>query len=280
MMADKDCDTARARFAPANVSRDTGVNRAGSATNGMRVQRDRMKGNLVADNAGSHVHWGYEGEIGPEHWSDLSPDFVLCKSGREQSPIDIPGRAAFNPPDLVFDYYPSALHIANNGHSIQANYDAGSSLRVDGESYPLVQFHFHNPSENTVDGVATEMEMHLVHVSERGEIAVVGVFLVEGEANAAYAPVFDNMPSEEGETVDVAGVHVDAAALLPGERSYWRWDGSLTTPPCTEGVKWFMLRTPVELSAAQIDAFKALYTGNARPVQPMNERDFLVGQAR
>lgn len=224
------------------------------------------------------VHWGYEGDIGPEHWGDLDALFIMCKVGRQQSPIDIPSSAPANPADLVFDYHPSALHIVNNGHTIQANYDSGSKLQVDGQTYRLVQFHFHNPSENTVDGATTPMEMHLVHQNSRGEIAVVGVFLEEGEENAAYAPVFDNMPEEAGDPVDVAGVSVNAADLLPSEQSYWRWDGSLTTPPCTEGVKWFMLRTPVKVSGQQIEAYKALYTGNARPVQPMNGRHFIVGQ--
>lgn len=226
------------------------------------------------------VDWGYERGIGPDCWGDLSPQFAPCKKGRKQSPIDIPSSAPVNPPDLVFDYAPSTLHIVNVGRTIQANYNAGSELVVDGERYTLLQFHFHNPSENTVDGAATEMEMHLVHADRRLNRAVVGVFLVEGAENAAYAPVFEHMPSERGDAVSVAGVTVDAAALLPEERSYWRWDGSLTTPPCTEGVKWFMLREPVELSAKQIAAFKALYTGNARPVQPMNRRKFIVGQAR
>ena len=152
------------------------------------------------------IHWGYEGDRGPGCWGDLSPSFVLCKSGREQSPIDIPSTTPVNPADLVFDYAPSALHIVNNGHSIQANYDPGSGLEADGERYELVQFHFHNPSENTVDGMATEMEMHLVHQNGQGEIAVVGVFLVEGAENKAYAPVFDHMPDAPGDPVDVAGV--------------------------------------------------------------------------
>jgi carbonic anhydrase len=232
----------------------------------------------VTSKTAPDVHWGYEGDIGPDRWGDLCPEFAMCKTGRAQSPIDVPSSASANPADLIFDYHPSALHIVNNGHSIQANYDADSALRVDGQSYELLQFHFHNPSETTVDGVATPMELHLVHVNGSGEIAVVGVFLAEGAHNAAYAPVFDNMPPTVGEPVTVAGVRVDAAALLPADQTYWRWDGSLTTPPCTEGVKWFMLTAPVELSPNQIAAFKALYTGNARPVQPMNGRPFIVGQ--
>jgi len=224
--------------------------------------------------------WGYAEDNGPAKWGDLAPQNVLCKTGKKQSPIDIPSTANLNPDDLVFDYVPSALQIVNTGNSIQVNYDAGSALVVDGQRYPLIQFHFHNPSENTVDGLATPMEMHLVHVTQRAEIAVVGVFLVEGNEHAAYAPVFDNMPPVAGDLVTEAGLSVDGLALLPKERNYWRWDGSLTTPPCSEGVKWFMLKSPVELSASQIESFRALYTGNARPVQPMNDRDFIVGQKK
>jgi carbonic anhydrase len=236
------------------------------------------KGNRVSKKAVFQVDWGYEDNIGPACWGDLSPDFILCKTGNEQSPIDIPSTAAANPADLLFEYAPTGLNIVNNGKTIQVNPDAGSALVVDGIRYQLLQFHFHNPSENTVDGAATEMELHLVHVNADAGLAVVGVFLTAGAHNAAYAPVLENMPSEAGNLEDVDGVTVDTAALLPDDRSYWRWDGSLTTPPCTEGVKWFMLREPVQLSAQQIAAYKALYTGNARPVQPMNHRDFIVGQ--
>ena len=222
--------------------------------------------------------WGYTEANGPAVWGDLSPHYALCKTGKRQSPIDIPSTAPHNPDDLVFDYAPSALQIFNTGNSIQANYDAGSALEVDGQRYPLIQFHFHNPSENTVDGITTPMEMHLVHITAHADVAVVGVFLVEGNENVAYAPVFDHMPRCAGDSVHVGGQTIDARTLLPAGRSYWRWDGSLTTPPCSEGIKWFMLRSPVELSTSQIEAFKSLYTGNARPVQPMNEREFIVGQ--
>ena len=226
----------------------------------------------------SLVHWGYEDYIGPAHWGDLCPAFAPCKEGRAQSPIDIPSSAPANPPDLGFDYRPSPVRIANTGHTIHVGYDAGSALYVDGLAYELLQYHFHNPSETTVDGVATPMELHLVHQSAAGDLAVVGVFLNQGARNPAYAHIFNYMPAKIGDRVHLTGLRVNAADLLPRDRSYWRWDGSLTTPPCTEGVKWFMLTTPVELSARQIESFKKLYTGNARPVQPMNGRAFLIGK--
>ncbi len=151
-------------------------------------------------------------------------------------------------------------------------------LQVDGQTYDLLQFHFHNASEHTVDGSATPMEMHLVHSNDAGELAVVGIFLVEGEENAALAPVFANMPADEGEPSAVDGVTVDAGMVLPGDQSYWRYNGSLTTPPCSEGVKWFVMTTPITASAEQIAAYTDIYSNNARPAQPMNDRSMIVGQ--
>ncbi len=141
----------------------------------------------------------------------------------------------------------------------------------------MLQFHFHNPSEHTIDGNATPLTLHLVHKDSQGEIAVVNVFLIEGEHNAALAPFFDNLPATEAETT-VPGATVDATEILPDDQSYWHYNGSLTTPPCTEGVKWFVMTTPVEVSADQIAAHNAIYSGNVRPTQPMNGRDFIVGQ--
>ncbi len=213
------------------------------------------------------AEWGYEGEIGPAHWGELSPDYATCATGTQQSPIDIPSTALTNPADLRFGYQPSNLNSVNTGHSVQTDYDPGSFLQVDGQSYELLQFHLHNPSEHTVDGNATPLSLHLVHKDSRGEIAVVNVFLVEGEYNAALAPFFGNLLVKEGKTT-VPGASVNAAEILPNDRSYWRYNGSLTTPLCTEGVKWFVLTTPVEVSAEQIAAHNAICSGNARPTQP------------
>ena len=226
--------------------------------------------------ASDPVHWGYEGEIGPQYWGTLSPDYAACGAGKEQSPVDIPTGAVLNPADLKFNYQPSSLNIANNGHSIQVNYDAGSSLEAGGVSWPLTQFHLHSLSEHTLAGAQTPVELHLVHKDAKGRIAVVGVMLVEGAQNDAYQPVLANMPAQEGEPEVVAGATVDAASLLPTDRSYYRYNGSLTDPPCTESVSWFVMAKPVELSAAQIAAFKELYDGNFRPVQPVNDRTFLL----
>jgi carbonic anhydrase len=226
--------------------------------------------------ASDPVHWGYDGEAGPEHWGALSPEFAACSEGREQSPVDIPATAPVNPPELRFDYRPSELNIVNNGHSIQVNYEPGTTLKADGVVYELVQFHLHALSEHTLNGAYTDMELHLVHKDADDRLAVVGVMIVEGAHNPAYEPILAHMPPEQGDPLTVSGTTVNAGELLPAEQSYYRYDGSLTTPPCTEGVTWFVMATPIELSTAQIAAFQSLYDHNLRPVQPLGERAFLL----
>jgi carbonic anhydrase len=227
----------------------------------------------TAAHADEAVHWGYSGAEGPTHWEGT------CADGLEQSPIDIADSSTLNAADLEFHYSSTPLEIVNNGHTIQVNEAPGNKVVIDGQDYALLQFHFHNPSEHTLNGDAAPLELHLVHKNAAGELAVVGVFLREGAANAALSPVFDNMPAEAGDPVKVAGAAVDPAALLPADASYWRYNGSLTTPPCSEGVKWHVMKNAIEASADQIAAFKALYTGNARPVQAMNARSFMSAGA-
>jgi len=229
--------------------------------------------------ASDPVHWGYEGEVGPEHWGDLSPDYAACSQGVEQSPIEIPATAPVNPPGLSFNYQSSALNIVNNGHAIQVNYDQGSNLEIGGASYPLVQFHLHSLSEHTLNGAHMPMEVHLVHKDASGHVAVIGIMIVEGAQNPAYEAILAHMPAEEGESQMISGTAVDAGDLLPADQSYYHYNGSLTTPPCTEGVRWFVMAAPVELSTAQIAAFQSIYDNNYRPVQPLNERTFLLTSA-
>lgn len=221
-----------------------------------------------------HPHWTYEGEEGPEHWGELNPDYELCSVGEAQSPIDITEAQALNLTDIAFSYLPSALNIFNNGHTIQVQYDEGSSIVYNEIQYNLVQFHFHTPSEHTVNGESFAMELHFVHQDANGGLAVVGVLLREGAENAEYAALFDNMPATEGEP-EPTELTINAASLLPAEATYFTYGGSLTTPPCSQGVRWLVLTTPVEISAAQIEAFQAIFEMNARPVQPLNERDLL-----
>ena len=223
--------------------------------------------------------WTYEGAEGPEHWGELSPDYELCGIGVEQSPVDIPAAAPLNAVGPASIYGPSRVNIFNNGHTVQVNYDEGSSMTLEGSEYALVQFHFHAHSEHTKAGQAAPLEMHLVHRNAEGKLAVVGVWLEPGAANAAFAPVFDHLPAAVGAPQAVPGATIDADDLLPAERAYYRYNGSLTTPPCTEGVKWVMLDRPVALSQGQIDAYTALYSNDFRPTQPLNARAFLGGNA-
>ena len=222
------------------------------------------------------VHWGYDGEEGPAHWGELSPDYALCAGGAEQSPVDIPATAAVNPADIGFSYQPSGLNLLNNGHTIQINYDAGSEIEVAGKKYNLLQFHFHALSEHTVAGQPSPMELHLVHQSDDGQFAVVGVMMNRGDENAALATIWEHLPAEESEAMTISGVSVNAADLLPVEQSYHRYNGSFTTPPCTEGVNWFVMANTIELSDEQATDFAAIYNHNYRPVQPLNDRTFLT----
>ncbi|MCP4542681.1 MAG: carbonate dehydratase [Chloroflexi bacterium] len=231
---------------------------------------------VVADEG---IHWTYEGEHGPEHWGELSHDYAACSAGREQSPISIPATASVNAANIEFNYKPTALSIVNNGHTIKVDYDAGSSMTVEGKTYNLLQFHFHALSEHTIHGNYQDGEMHLVHQSTDGQYAVVGVILSRGTENGAFAPVFTYLPLEAGDPETISGVTINAANLLPQEQSYYRYDGSFTTPPCTEGVKWFVMATPVGLSDAQFNEFEKLYSNNYRPVQPLYDRTFYSSSA-
>jgi len=164
--------------------------------------------------------------------------------------------------------------VRNNGHTVVANYAAGSYIEVDGERYVVDSLHYHTPSEHIVDGQPPfDAELHIVH-KKGNDLAVIGILLKEGAENPAYQPLLDNLPGEEGTAVNT-GVTINAADLLPAEQTTYRYSGSLTTPPCTEGVSWFVMTTPVELSAAQLADFQTVFTGNARPVQPLNERELV-----
>ena len=232
---------------------------------------------LLLNTLADDIHWGYSGDVGPANWGELSPDYALCADGSAQSPIDIRDASELDLVDIEFQYGESANKIFNNGHTIQVNVDAGSAILYNGITYDLLQFHFHSPSEHTIDGVAAPLEIHFVHQdSNSGNLAVVGILLTEGEdENGAYAAVFDHMPAQVGEP-EAAGESIALAALLPEARAYYTYQGSLTTPPCSEIVRWLLLNSPVALSSAQVAAFRAIYDGNARPVQELGVRDLLL----
>ena len=222
---------------------------------------------------GEGAHWTYGGHGGPAEWGALSPEFETCKLGKHQSPIDIRGAKTADLPPIKFDYKPSPLKVIDNGHTIQVNYAPGSSIDVGGVRYELLQFHFHKPSEEKIDGKAHAMVAHLVHKSADGKLAVVAVLLDSGGASALIDSTWKNLPKEKEKEALVQNVTIDASDLLPRSRGYYTFQGSLTTPPCSEDVTWLVLKTPVKIAANEIAAFGKIYPTNARPTQPVNGRD-------
>ncbi|MGH8851411.1 MAG: carbonic anhydrase [Casimicrobiaceae bacterium] len=219
--------------------------------------------------------WSYSGATGPAKWGKLGKDFALCAQGKTQSPIDIPDAGArkgdLSP--LLFNYQASPLRITDNGHTIEVDYAPGSSISVNGKHYELVQFHFHKPSEEKVSGKGHEMEVQLVHRGKDGKLAVVAVFLDEGKENPLIKTLWSHQPQAKDKPTVVDAVKINALDLLPRDKGYYTFAGSLTTPPCSEKVTWFVLKTPVQLSADQIAHFGKTYPTNARPVQELNARD-------
>jgi carbonic anhydrase len=220
---------------------------------------------------GAPAHWSYEGDTGPEHWGMLQPDFKTCQLGLEQTPIDLAAAVKGEAGVMALDYKPLPLRIVNNGHTIQVNADAGCAGVIGGTRYDLLQFHFHHPSEHLLSGKRFDLECHFVHRSSAGDLAVVGVFIRPGEKNIALQPIWDAMPRHEGPEMRTGG-SVNPAALLPKGTSYFRYMGSLTTPPCSEGLTWTVFRDPIEASPEQIKRFAALFPNNARPLQDRNRR--------
>jgi len=220
------------------------------------------------------VHWSYEGEGGPSHWGDIDPRFTACKNGVNQSPIDLKGFTESELPPIEFNYTLVSTDILDNGHSEQVNMKEGSSITVDNIKFDLKQFHFHSPSENNINGKSFPLEAHFVHASKDGKLAVIAVMFEEGTENPALKELWENMPKKVGEDHAIDAKHLDA--LLPKERDYYRFNGSLTTPPCTEGVRWLVMKKSVTLSKAQVETFKeVMHHQNNRPLQPTNARMIL-----
>ena len=219
--------------------------------------------------------WSYEGAKGPEHWGDLDPNYAACKSGREQSPIDIRNARKAELPAIRFEYKNGPLKIINNGYTaVRVNYAPGNGnfLVMGDQRYELTQFHFHHPSEEYIHGKPYDMVAHLMHESSEGKIAGVAVLLQAGRANSTVHQLWEHMPNTPGKEEVIAGVEVNPTGLLPRDTSYYMYMGSLTAPPCTEGVTWFVLKTSVDISAEEISAFAALYPHDVRPPQPLNGR--------
>lgn len=223
--------------------------------------------------AASHRRdWSYKGTTGPNKWGHLHPEYRACSSGREQSPINITQGRTKDIGNIRFYYKPSKLNILNNGHTIQVDYDKGSSIRIDGERYDLLQFHFHTPSEHTIEGISYPMELQLVHKNKEGKLAVVAVMMVVGKHNSLLSSLWENFPSKKGQEHEHFKEKIDMASILPaGERTF-RYPGSLTTPPCSEGVKWNVLLSPISISNEQLIAFRDIFKKNNRPVQKLGKR--------
>lgn len=221
-------------------------------------------------------HWTYEGAEGPAEWGTLWPDWEKCKTGVEQSPIDLPktGEKPAKPVPLAISYGKFPLQILNNGHTVQVPAAPGGKLTVDAVEYDLQQFHLHAPSEHTIAGSKFDGELHLVHKNSNGDLSVVGILLKKGKENRILAPVFAAAPEKEShEATLVSDASVDLSKLVPAKAAYYSYQGSLTTPPCSEHVQWFVLTTPVEISEAQLEKFKASMHGeNARPTLPLGSR--------
>ncbi|RZT41209.1 carbonic anhydrase [Cupriavidus agavae] len=224
----------------------------------------------AAQAAGHRTEWGYAGPHGAEHWGDLEESFAACKKGQFQSPIDIVTTTRVTHDTIGFDYRPTSAKVVNNGHTIKVVPAKGGSVHLPDGEFDLLQFHFHSPSEVTFDGRAYPLTAHFVHRNAAGQLAVVAVLFRQGANNPILAPVFSALPHDRGDRNKIERLNV--SELLPVSRNYYAFDGSLTTPPCTEGVKWYVLREPVEASAGQIAAFREIYPMNARPTQPLHGR--------
>ncbi|NPA28418.1 MAG: carbonic anhydrase family protein [Epsilonproteobacteria bacterium] len=224
--------------------------------------------------AKSSIEWGYKGEIGPDKWGDLSPKFRMCKEGKNQSPINLTRFIKAKLPAVEYSYNTKSTEVINNGHTIQVNLKSGSKINIDNIDFELKQFHFHTPSENKIDGKSFPLEAHFVHASKDGELAVVALMFEEGEENKVLSKIWQKMPTKADtkEKLEIS----DIKELLPKNKDYYRFNGSLTTPPCSEGVRWIVLKTPVTISKAQIDKFaKVMGHPNNRPIQPLNARVIL-----
>jgi len=221
---------------------------------------------------GNNHHWGYTGHNSPESWAMLSPDNKMCGLGKNQSPINITTTLHINLDELKIAYNGSSENIVNNGHTVQVNMGKDNTIILHDMIFQLKQFHFHTPSENRIHGKAFPLEAHFVHLDKDGNIAVVALMFQEGEENKELAKIWEKMPTKEGEKNELKLQKI-ASALLPKKMEHYHFNGSLTTPPCTEGVRWIVLKEPVTVSKEQVEKFlQTMHHANNRPVQPINAR--------
>jgi carbonic anhydrase len=265
-----------ARTMPAPASPSAAVVRPKAATKSDHG-RPRSAAPKPAAAHGPASHWAYQGDGGPAAWAALRPEFKLCGTGQRQSPVDIRGGLPVDLEPVKFAYADSRFGVIDNGHTVQANVAPGSHIEVGGQRFELQQLHFHRPSEERIDGRQFEMSVHLVHRDAEGQLAVVALLIDSGPAHPVVQTVWNNLPLEQGEEAP-ARVLLGLHTLLPDDRRYYTYMGSLTTPPCSEDVRWIVMRQPVTMSAEQIDLFGRIYPMNARPLQQMAGRRILQSQ--
>jgi carbonic anhydrase len=252
---------------------------AARAAHAAKAKKAALAAQLAAERAAAAAaavpfrsnHWSYEGETGPANWGRINPAWAKCDSGNRQSPIDLRDGMKVDLEQIAFDYKPSSFNVIDNGHTVQVTVGGGNYITVQNRMYELVQFHFHRPSEERINGKGFEMVVHLVHKDAEGKYAVLAILLERGKAQNTIQTVWNNLPLEKNELV-APSIVLDPADLLPQRRDYFTYMGSLTTPPCSEGVLWLVMKEPVQASAAQMALFSRLYPLNARPIQPNSGR--------
>lgn len=225
------------------------------------------------------AHWSYSGKTGPAYWGGLDPKYISCKIGKNQSPVDLQENKAVGTadlPGLEVVYGQPELEVVNNGHTIQVNYPIGNSyLKVGGHRFELLQLHFHTPSEHQLNGFNYPMEVHLVHKDNAGNLAVLGIIFKQGEHNAELQKLIEHLPQKVGKVYRHKNVHLNLTAFFPKDTRFYKYSGSLTTPPCSEGVYWMVFKQPIEASADQLEAMEKIMGANNRPVQPYYSRHVL-----
>ena len=251
-----------------------------ASRNSIRARTAALSGHAAPEThapaAGPHLqaHWSHEGPNGPQNWANLKPEFNTCATGKRQSPVHIlETDTQVGPAEVLkFDYTPSGGSVVNNGHTVQVDLAGNNTLYLRGSAYKLIQFHFHHPAEERVNYKGFSMVAHLVHKNEEGQLAVVAVLIDPGTANPLIEQVWTHMPLDVGDRVGLPAGLLDITQLLPMDQRYYQFIGSLTTPPCTEGVLWLVMKQPMTVSREQLKLFTHLYPMNARPVQALNGR--------
>jgi carbonic anhydrase len=261
-------------IAPENLGMSSHARELMLATSGPSKAKKKEAANPAQE---MHVHWGYDGAGAPANWGKIDPKNSTCDVGKRQSPIDIRPGISVDLEPIKFNYKPTKYRVLDNGHTIQVNVGAGSTIEVQGKRFELAQFHFHKPSEERINGRPYPMVIHFVHKDWDDNLAVIAVLLDEGSESPTLQSIWNNMPLEASSEV-LAGDVIEPMRLLPDNRAYWTYMGSLTTPPCTENVLWMVMKNPMQVSPEQIGIFARLYKNNARPIQPSNGR--LIKESR